>query len=208
MHRRYPTLRASRSGLPLVYHFHHTGTPSSINFILSSSSHQVYEEEITRLEQQRGVDVKFVNNKVCVHVQSPSYSPTTTHVHLVPSSSSCKYHHLLLLLLLLCLPQPGYVLKVPEAVSKKKLFINMCQSDTLLPATQTRHGQGQQWNIPYCITPLREDLDKSKMFLLVFLFFPFSLATFPLSLSHSSPSLSFSLPSFSSLLLVFCFVLS
>ena len=67
------------------------------------------------------------------------------------------------------LPQAGFVMKsflLPEGT--RKIFINVCHSDMVSVATsspgQSRNARkrkkGQQWSIPYSVTPPREDLDK------------------------------------------------
>ena len=48
----------------------------------------------------------------------------------------------------------------------RKLFINICFSDVLEPATSrpsaktSKKGRGEHWNIPYSLSPPRDDLDK------------------------------------------------
>ncbi|XP_059815402.1 protein kintoun [Hypanus sabinus] len=79
-----------------------------------------YEEEITQLERERGVDVKFVH------------------------------------------PNPGHVLKT-SVNGDKKCFINVCSNDLInKPACEPAKGNdgalGQQWSLPYSLTPGREDL--------------------------------------------------
>ncbi|XP_062919720.1 protein kintoun [Mobula hypostoma] len=79
-----------------------------------------YEEEITQLERERGVDVKFVH------------------------------------------PIPGHVLKT-SVNGDKKCFINVCSNDlinkpTCEPAKGNDGALGQQWSLPYSLTPGREDL--------------------------------------------------
>ena len=63
--------------------------------------------------------------------------------------------------------QPGYVFKsyiLPEG--EKKLFVNMCMSDIIDPSSvvgriKTSDGKiGEDWNIPYSLTPPRDDHDK------------------------------------------------
>jgi len=50
----------------------------------------------------------------------------------------------------------------------RKLFINVCSSDVIQPATSkpasrtAKRGKGDHWNIPYSLTPPREDLDKGE----------------------------------------------
>ncbi|XP_078262190.1 protein kintoun [Rhinoraja longicauda] len=79
-----------------------------------------YEEEITQLERERGVDVKFVH------------------------------------------PSPGHVLK-SSAGGDKKCFINVCSNELInKPACQGGRGgdgaPGQHWELPYSLTPAREDV--------------------------------------------------
>lgn len=64
--------------------------------------------------------------------------------------------------------QPGFVLKsyiLPEG--EQKLFVNMCMTDTLDPASvnpvKGSDGKmGENWNVPYSLTPPRDDHDKGK----------------------------------------------
>lgn len=50
------------------------------------------------------------------------------------------------------------IFTVPEDI---KVFINVCQSDSVKVATPTRiKNKGEQWKIPYSLTPPRDDLDK------------------------------------------------
>ena len=44
-----------------------------------------------------------------------------------------------------------------------KVFINVCQNENVKVATPTSvEERGEQWMIPYSLTPPREDLDKGK----------------------------------------------
>ena len=48
--------------------------------------------------------------------------------------------------------------KKPEGT---KVFINVCQNENVKVATPTSvEERGEQWMIPYSLTPPREDLDK------------------------------------------------
>ena len=62
------------------------------------------------------------------------------------------------------LRQPGFVLKAREVSTNKKVFINICQSETIQQATSTdgvhKKKKGERWSIPYTLTPPRDDLDK------------------------------------------------
>ncbi len=56
-------------------------------------------------------------------------------------------------------------MKVFVEPGHRKTFINVCQSDVVSTATSvagkgSSKKRGQQWQIPYSITPDREDLDK------------------------------------------------
>lgn len=55
---------------------------------------------------------------------------------------------------------------LPDSTSK--IFINVCENETIKPATSTaaksKKVRGQRWNVPYCLTPPREDLDKGELF--------------------------------------------
>ncbi len=56
-------------------------------------------------------------------------------------------------------------MKVFVEPGHRKTFINVCQSDVVSMATSvagkgSSKKRGQQWQIPYSITPDREDLDK------------------------------------------------
>ena len=80
--------------------------------------------------------------------------------------------------------QPGFVLRsyiLPEGT--KKMFMNICQSDTVEPAksepVKDSNGRtGEKWNIPYSLTTPREDLDKGITYIYVCIM---------VSLRHSRP---------------------
>lgn len=60
--------------------------------------------------------------------------------------------------------QPGFVLKTVQLSDGKKAFINICQSEAVekasgKPALGKLHGE--DWSIPFSLSPGREDLDKS-----------------------------------------------
>ncbi len=69
--------------------------------------------------------------------------------------------------------QPGYVLKLyilPEG--EQKLFVNMCMSDAVDPSVAERirgsNGKiGESWNIPYSLTPPRDDHDKGAVSVII-----------------------------------------
>ncbi|XP_035280976.1 protein kintoun [Anguilla anguilla] len=80
-----------------------------------------YEEEITLMEQERGMAIKFVH------------------------------------------PKPERVLKT-SLDGKQKCFINICSNDLIgKPECRAERGTdgrvGQQWSLPYSLTPGRPDLD-------------------------------------------------
>eukprot|EP00731_Ephydatia_muelleri_P031546 Em0023g53a len=61
-------------------------------------------------------------------------------------------------------PTPGFVLKSVQLSDGKKAFINICQSEAVekassKPALGKVHGE--DWSIPFSLSPGREDLDKS-----------------------------------------------
>ena len=57
--------------------------------------------------------------------------------------------------------QPGFVMKLFTKPEGKKVFVNVCQNENVKVATSTLvEGRGEQWMIPYSLTPAREDLDK------------------------------------------------
>eukprot|EP00045_Choanoeca_perplexa_P012306 m.133801 g.133801 ORF g.133801 m.133801 type:complete len:624 (+) comp15957_c0_seq1:233-2104(+) len=61
-------------------------------------------------------------------------------------------------------PEPGWVVKTALASNGTKIFINICQSDTLdKPQSKrvTHDGKtGMNWSIPHSIASSREDVDK------------------------------------------------
>lgn len=63
-------------------------------------------------------------------------------------------------------PQPSYVIKT-SINGDKKCFLNICTSElTDPPSSQPSFEQGhhgQQWSIPYLLTPPRDDLDKKNV---------------------------------------------
>ncbi|XP_050591451.1 protein kintoun isoform X2 [Bombus affinis] len=63
-------------------------------------------------------------------------------------------------------PQPSYVIKT-SVDGDKKCFLNICTSElTDPPSSQPSFEQGhhgQQWSIPYLLTPPRDDLDKKNV---------------------------------------------
>ncbi|XP_071867910.1 PIH1 domain-containing protein Nop17-like isoform X1 [Bombus fervidus] len=63
-------------------------------------------------------------------------------------------------------PQPSYVIKT-SVNGDKKCFLNICTSElTDPPSSQPSFEQGhhgQQWSIPYLLTPPRDDLDKKNV---------------------------------------------
>ncbi|XP_061072028.1 protein kintoun [Conger conger] len=80
-----------------------------------------YEDEITLMEQERGMDIKFVH------------------------------------------PKPERVLKT-SLDGKQKCFINICSNDLIgKPECRAERGVngrvGQQWSLPYSLTPGRPDID-------------------------------------------------
>ncbi|KAJ8341668.1 hypothetical protein SKAU_G00339590 [Synaphobranchus kaupii] len=80
-----------------------------------------YEEEIALMEQERGMDIKFVH------------------------------------------PKPERVLKT-SLNGKQKCFINICSNDLIdKPECKAERGVdgrvGQQWSLPYSLTPGRPDMD-------------------------------------------------
>ncbi|XP_062863886.1 protein kintoun [Trichomycterus rosablanca] len=80
-----------------------------------------YEEEIAQLEQERGMEVKFIH------------------------------------------PKPHHVLKT-SVDGKEKCFINICSNTLINKPTcvprRAENGQvGQQWSLPYSLTPGRPDRD-------------------------------------------------
>jgi dynein assembly factor 2 len=65
-------------------------------------------------------------------------------------------------------PIPGFVLRVLLEPGRRKVFVNVCQSQVVAEATckpslkaGSKKSNGTQWNIPYSLSPGREDLDKS-----------------------------------------------
>ena len=60
-------------------------------------------------------------------------------------------------------PTPGYVLKVVEVNTKKKVFVNICsekQVDKPISEVGNEGGQtGLKWSIPYSLSQPREDID-------------------------------------------------
>ena len=80
-----------------------------------------YEDDITLMEQERGMDIKFVH------------------------------------------PKPERVLKT-SLDGKQKCFINICSNDLIdKPEYRPERGIngriGQQWSVPYSLTPARPDMD-------------------------------------------------
>ena len=64
--------------------------------------------------------------------------------------------------------QPGFVLKTVSLPDNVKTFVNVCQSEAVEKATATRgtgeRGQrGEQWSIPFSLSPSREDVDKGAL---------------------------------------------
>ena len=64
--------------------------------------------------------------------------------------------------------QPGFVLKTASLPDNVKAFVNVCQSEAVEKATATRgtgeRGQrGEQWSIPFSLSPSREDVDKGAL---------------------------------------------
>lgn len=62
-------------------------------------------------------------------------------------------------------PKPGFVMKsflLPE--STRKIFINVCHNEHIAPASSSpaKGKKGENWSIPYTISPPREDVDKAK----------------------------------------------
>ncbi len=88
--------------------------------------------------------------------------PTVSHRHTLSVLITC---------VLFLFSQPGFVFKsyiLPEG--KQKLFVNMCMTDTLNPAAATNPvkssdgKRGENWNIPYSLTPPRDDHDKGSVY--------------------------------------------
>ena len=64
--------------------------------------------------------------------------------------------------------QLGFVLKTIILPDNVKAFVNICQSETLEKAVATRgtgkRGErGEQWSIPFSLSPPREDVDKGRL---------------------------------------------
>ncbi|XP_025421652.1 protein kintoun [Sipha flava] len=58
-------------------------------------------------------------------------------------------------------PQPGYVLKT-SADGSRKVFVNVCSCDVLDRPVVSRTGGGHHWSLPHCLSPVRQDYDRSR----------------------------------------------
>ena len=67
--------------------------------------------------------------------------------------------------------QPGFVIKTRQLPDRKKVFINISQSDAIeKAAAKPAQGKvrGEDWSIPFSLAPGREDLDKGGQRCLVY----------------------------------------
>ncbi|XP_078515829.1 protein kintoun [Lissotriton helveticus] len=85
--------------------------------ISNPENRRLYEQEIRMMEQDRGMDAKFVH------------------------------------------PQPGHVLRTSLG-GRQRCYVNVC-SNPLMGQPECKPAQGgQQWSLPYSLSPGREDLGK------------------------------------------------